>query len=308
VTQAATQIPFGSDEARHRRRFPVARQLTPHHNKIFANLRWDMRSAIVGVVVLVLVQGCASPGSSPRSDLAVAGSDARPLSLSDFLFPDRPPGERAPADLERSDAGFSSSIAVSSSQVLAWKSACSALPVESPVLAPGSYLVTLTASNLSKGSSQQDDYLLIGLPIAAGEPAESIRYFVLNGLGSKRSFTLASAGVVRAWFLDSDRLHNSGTATATITPGVHPLTVDAKENVIAWLEDCKSVPAELEVPAGSHRLTLTESSFSSAPGFTDPHVLLRLPLEGDPRSTSRSTGSAATRWSCSPPPGSCAPG
>lgn len=248
---------------------------------MFGQAKHPMRSAVAVVAaVLALIPACSSTSGSPR-DLAVAGLDVKLLSAGDVLFPDFRGKEAGPlSDVEKPADAFSTSLTVTSSQVLGWKSTCGAVPIESPPLAPGNYLVVFTASNLSKGTGH-DDYLLIGLPPGANDANGSLRYFVLNGLGAKRSFALSSPGVVRAWFLDSDDDGNTGTGTATITPGVHGLTVDGAVNVIAWLDGCKSAPAVTEIPAGAHRLTLTASTFSSAPGLADPHVVLRLPLEGD---------------------------
>ena len=225
-----------------------------------------MRPVAVGAVVLWLIPACSSIENAP-SDLAVADLEVQTLSANGTLFPDG----GAPAR-------FSSSLTVTSNELLAWKSGCGAVPIESPALAPGDYTIILTASNLSRGAPSHDDYLLIGLPLAAGGPEG---YLVLNGLGARRTFSLPGGGIVRAWFLDSNHADNTGTATATITPGVHRLTVDAALNVVAWRDGCKSAPAELEVPAGAYRLTLTASTFSPAPGLADPRVLLNLPLEGN---------------------------
>lgn len=237
------------------------------------------------IVLLVVAIPACSIQSGPRAQQphdAAAANDAGPLSAGDVLFPDaEPPADDAEVapDLGEPDA-FAASLTVSPGHVLAWKSACGAVAAESKPLAPGSYTVTLSASDLSKGSGK-DNYLLVALPIAAGSAEESIRHVVLNGVGDQQSFTVSSPGVVRAWFIDSDTLYNTGSATLTIGPGMQVLGVDPGVHVIAWQGACKSAPAELELPAGKHRLTLAASSYSSVPGQSDPTVVVRLPLEGD---------------------------
>ncbi len=259
-----------------------------------------MRSAALSAIVLLLA-ACSSTSGSPPLDRAPALPDAGPFSAGDVLFPDAPPPDRSradagspadttpPEDQLRPDLtppdqalppdAFAVSLSVGAAQVLGWKT-CASTPAESPPLGAGTYSVTLTASSLSKGT-HKDDYLLIGLPVAPGSADERFRFVVLNGVGATQAFTLASPGVVRAWFLDSDHSNNTGTGTATVAPGAHALTVAGNSNVIAWLQDCKTSPAEVEVPAGTHRLTLKASTYASAPGLSDAYVVIRLPLEGD---------------------------
>jgi hypothetical protein len=234
------------------------------------------------VLLVLAISACSNPvGPRPQAHDAAAASDAGPISAGDVLFPDaEPPVTDAEVLPEPLPDAFAASVTIGPGQVLAWKSACAAVAAESQPLAPGSYTVTLSASDMSKGSGK-DNYLLVALPIAAGSAEESLRHVVLNGVGDQQSFSVSAPGVVRAWFIDSDTLYNTGSATLTIGPGAQSLEVDPGVHVIAWQGACKSAPAELELPAGKHRLTLSASSYSSAPGQSDPAVVVRLPLEGD---------------------------
>ncbi len=222
-----------------------------------------MRALLAGVIALALSPGCAEHPQRAARDLSVAGPE---LSTLSGVVPD-----------QRSDASLAA-WRVSAENVLAWRACRGANPAESTPLAPGSYRVTLSASNLG------DDRLLVNLPAPAGAPEEPLRYFVMNGLGSTRKLTLVAGGRLRAWFLAADRADSRGSATLTISPPVEKLTVDAAQNALAWRE-CKTTPAELAVPAGPRRLTLAATSFSSAPGLRDPHLLLELPSGGERGST-----------------------
>jgi hypothetical protein len=148
----------------------------------------------------------------------------------------------------------------------------------------GQHAIALGASTLSKGSVSSpdgslrafDDYVIVQLPLAAGEPA-SRRFFMLNGIGAMADFTLSAAGPVRLMFIDSDTANNSGQATVTLDGAT--ATVDAIANVLAWNASCPSSPATLSVSERPYRATLVDSTLSTGGGSEDDFVLLRLPSE-----------------------------
>ncbi|HET9933603.1 MAG TPA: hypothetical protein VFQ35_23015 [Polyangiaceae bacterium] len=169
--------------------------------------------------------------------------------------------------------------------------ACAATPAVFADVAPGTYDIELTASTLSKGnvsdeddneSPSFDDYVIVNLPLPAGDPNEDMRFFMLHGVGDKVSVTLPEAGPVNVYFIDGDNEFNVGTATVSLTGGLAPkqVTVDATANVIAWKSSCRgTAPATVTTSKSPQRVTLMSSTFSSAAGTSDHFVLLRLSNE-----------------------------
>lgn len=161
--------------------------------------------------------------------------------------------------------------------------ACNLTAATLPNVPAGNHTITLTASTLSKGFLQnataQDNYVIVELPLPAGDPDEKHRFFTLNGVNDHLDFTLPAPGTVRVMFVDSDIDYNSGTATVAITPDNLTATVDAMTNLLRYDQGCGSNGASLVVSYRAHRLTLTASTLSSGPGAMDPYVLVRLPVE-----------------------------
>ena len=154
----------------------------------------------------------------------------------------------------------------------------------------GQHTIALTASTLSKGAvsdpndnpvDSYDDYVIVNLPLSSSEPA-SRRFFMLNGIGTMKSFTQSTVpGTVKLMFIDSDATFNAGQATVTLGTAGPTATVDATANLIAWNTACSSTPASLSVSDRPHRATLTSSTLSAGGGggSADDFVLLRLPTE-----------------------------
>jgi hypothetical protein len=151
----------------------------------------------------------------------------------------------------------------------------------------GSYTIELTASTLSKGSvsgttpptPSVDNYLIVNLPLPAGDPHQDQRFFTLNGIGASADVTLPALGTIQVMFIDSDVGSNSGQATVTLNPGGYSTTVSAVDNVVRWAEGCLSTPAALALTGVPHRVTLLDSTLSAASGSHDDYVLLRIPSE-----------------------------
>ena len=161
--------------------------------------------------------------------------------------------------------------------------ACNLTAATIPNVPAGSHTITLTASTLSKGILQnmpaKDNYVIVELPLPAGDPDEQHRFLSLNGVGDHVDFTLPAPGTVRVMFVDSDVDYNTGTGTVTVTPDDLTATVDAMTNVLRWDTGCGSNGAQQIVSYRAHRLTLTASTLSSGAGAMDPYVLVRLPVE-----------------------------
>jgi hypothetical protein len=146
--------------------------------------------------------------------------------------------------------------------------------------------VKLTASTLSKGKVSAgndelpsfDDFVIVNVPIAAGDPA-SRRFFMLNGVGTMANFTLSAVGTVKLLFIDSDAAANTGQGTVTLDTTGATAIVDATTNVLPWNTGCFATPVSMTVTNVPHRLTLVDSTLSSGGGSNDDYVLLRLPSE-----------------------------
>ncbi|MFZ5892806.1 MAG: hypothetical protein ACOY0T_17230 [Myxococcota bacterium] len=169
--------------------------------------------------------------------------------------------------------------------------ACGAVAAGFANVAAGTYDIELSASTLSKGtvsddnnnlSPSFDNYVLVNLPLPAGADNEDLRFFMLHGVGDKVSVELPEAGPINLYFIDGDKDFNTGQATVSLTSGaqVQQAVVDAAANVIAWKTGCKtSAPATAAITDAPQRVTLMESTFSSATQMSDPFVLLRLSNE-----------------------------
>jgi hypothetical protein len=164
---------------------------------------------------------------------------------------------------------------------------CGVTPATIDGVAAGSYSLTLTASTLSKGGvsgptpppPSHDDYVIIHLPLAPGDPNENHRFFMLNGVGTSASVSLSGGGTIEAMFVDSDTSSNGGMGTVTLTPGGMTATVSGAANVIAYDAGCRSMPAVQTLSDGRYRATLADSTLSSGNGAHDDFVLVRTPSE-----------------------------
>jgi hypothetical protein len=161
---------------------------------------------------------------------------------------------------------------------------CGTTPAVLANVAAGTYTITLAQSSLSKGLTtggqpSYDDYVVVHLPLPAGDPDEDHRFFMLHGVGDNRSVTLPAAGDIGVMFIDSDNLSNRGQGVVTLEPGSLTVTVDPTTNVLAWQTGCKSSAANMTVNPGSPTLTLLDSTLSSGPGFKDDVVVIRAPSE-----------------------------
>ena len=164
--------------------------------------------------------------------------------------------------------------------------ACGSTPAVIPDVPAGSYELELTASNLSKGTVSDendqefpsfDDYVIVNLPLPAGDPNEQQRFFMFHGVSDSARITLPASGSIKLYFIDSDAVNNSGQATVKLKPAGTQATVDATTNVIAWRTTCAgSTPAAISLSKAAQRVTLVSSTFSSATQAQDPFVLVRL--------------------------------
>jgi hypothetical protein len=183
--------------------------------------------------------------------------------------------------------GGSSTITVEAAANAVTLDACGVTPAVISNVAAGTYTITLSASTLSKGGVSGptppppsfDNYVIVHLPLAAGDPNENHRFFMLNGNGASASITLATAGTIQVMFVDSDNVDNHGTGTVTLSPGGASATVDATANVLAYDTGCHSMPATLTVPSGTFQVKLLDSTLSSGAGAHDDFVLVRTPSE-----------------------------
>ena len=164
---------------------------------------------------------------------------------------------------------------------------CGFSPAQLPNVPAGTYTIALSASTLTKGGvsgptpspPSVDNYVIVYVPLPAGDPNEKHRFFMLNGIGANASITLPSQATIQVMFIDSDTADNSGTGTVTLSPGGMTATVDATANDLAYDTNCHSMPAMQAVSGGNFRATLIDSSFSSGGGAHDDFVLMRTPSE-----------------------------
>src|SRR5262249_3113930 len=129
-------------------------------------------------------------------------------------------------------------------------------------------------------NASTDPYVIVHVPLPAGDPNENHRFFMLNGVGATASITLPGTMTIDAMFVDSDVASNSGAATVTVTPGNMTMTVSGTTNDLAYAANCHSMPAMQAVKGAMFRVTLLDSSFSSGGGAHDHVVLVRTPSEG----------------------------
>ncbi|MFZ5892883.1 MAG: hypothetical protein ACOY0T_17615 [Myxococcota bacterium] len=176
---------------------------------------------------------------------------------------------------------------VSAQQNLLAFQTCSTPALISDVPA-GTYTIELSESTLSKGyvsddnnveSPSIDNYVIVSVPLPAGDPNEDMRVFMLHGVGHSVNITLPEQATISLLFIDSDTASNVGEAKVTLTPSGSSATVSAVSNVLAWRSACASTPVEISVANHKQRITLLESTFSTGTGAADPYVLLRLPSE-----------------------------
>jgi hypothetical protein len=162
---------------------------------------------------------------------------------------------------------------------------CGFSPAQIASVPAGTYTIALTASTLTKGgvsgpaAASSDPYVIVHVPLPAGNPDEKHRFFMLNGVGASESITLPSSMTIEAMFVDSDVAANAGTGTVTLTPGNMTMTVSATTNDLAYDANCHSMPAMQAVKGTMFRVTLLDSSFSSGGGAHDDFVLVRTPSE-----------------------------
>jgi hypothetical protein len=160
---------------------------------------------------------------------------------------------------------------------------CAVTPALMADVAPGAHSIALTASTMSKGDLDgvrtQDPYVIVNLPLPAGDPQQHMRYFMLNGVGASETFTLPAPGSVRVMFVDSDLGFNSGSGTVMLGPEGITGTVDAMANVLRWNEACAATPSSAVLSPRAHRVTLTAAALVGADGSEENYVLVRLPME-----------------------------
>jgi hypothetical protein len=165
---------------------------------------------------------------------------------------------------------------------------CGVTPAAFTAVEAGTYDITLTSSTLSKGSVSDDDgnpidafdnYVIVNLPLPAGDENESYRFFMLHGAGDKMTVTLPETGDIKLFFIDADKDYNSGQATVTLTPPGTEQVVDAVTNVIPWSSCPNSAPATVAISARPQKVTLVSSTLSSGAQAHDDFVLLRVQNE-----------------------------
>jgi hypothetical protein len=166
---------------------------------------------------------------------------------------------------------------------------CGAItPAAFTAVEAGSYDITLKSSTLSKGSVSDDDgnpldafdnYVIVNLPLPAGDANEKYRFFMLHGAGDKMTVTLPEAGDIKLFFIDADKDYNSGQAIVTLTPPGSETVVDAITNVIPWSSCLASAPATLAISARPQKVTLVSSTLSSGAQMHDDFVILRVQNE-----------------------------
>jgi hypothetical protein len=212
---------------------------------------------------------CGAPAGQADLDAAAARADAP--------APDATPPV--------GDAGATRLTVTVAANELALDS-CQVTPAELLNVPAGTYQIQLVSSTLSKGDvattppvPSVDNYVLVHLPLPAGDPQQDHRFFLLNGIGARDSFDLPAVGTIQVMFIDSDQVGNSGSATVSLTPGAYTTTVDAVANVLRWQEGCGATPATTDVGAVAQTIALLSSTLSSGPGSEDDFVIVRLPSD-----------------------------
>jgi hypothetical protein len=226
---------------------------------------------ILTLAALLGVAGCGSSATSGQPDGALPPGEDGGL-----------PGDDAstPGD----DTGPAVTTVGASQNLLALDS-CQVTPATLPDVPAGTYTITLETSTLSKGNvatspptASVDNYVIVQLPLSAGDPQEDHRFFMLNGIGDSYDFTLATPGTIQVMFVDSDVEANAGEATVGLTPGGLQTTVDAVANVLRWRDGCSSNPAMIDVNVRPHDVKLLSSTLEWG-GLHGDYVLLRMPSE-----------------------------
>lgn len=245
--------------------------------------------------ILVAVSGCGdSNASGPGTGSAIGGgagisSSGGSGQGSGGTGQEAGVGGTSPAEGGTSPgeggAPPSATVAVSAILNLIPLELCVVVPATATDVPAGTYTIRLEASNLSKGSvdnetkdASEDDYVIVHVPYSANQSNDH-RFFMLNGVGAEYTFSLDEPGTVEAYFIDSDTGANHGTATLNLSPGGYQITVDAVTNVIGWRNMCNAEPAYLWSDTETHDLTLESSDLSSAAGREDDYLLVRLPSE-----------------------------
>jgi hypothetical protein len=164
---------------------------------------------------------------------------------------------------------------------------CGTTPATLADVAAGAHTLTLTASTLSKGAVSDDNgnpipavdpYVIVNLPLPAGDPGSHRRFFMLNGVGTAANVSLPAVGTIRMMFIDSDMGSNSGQGTVALDTAGPTGMVDGAANLIPW-DSCSTTPATVTISNRLHRVTLVESTLSSGGGSKDDFVILRIPNE-----------------------------
>jgi hypothetical protein len=225
------------------------------------------------VVILFSLGGCGGSGSQSSGS---AGSGGNTGAASD-------PGNGG----STGSGGNSFTVTVDATMNAVTLDGCGFSPAQLPNVPAGTYTISLTASTLTKGGvsgptpppPSVDNYVIVYVPLPAGDPNENHRFFMLNGIGANASITLPAQATIQVMFIDSDTADNTGTGTVTLSPGGMTATVDAVTNDLAYDTNCHSMPAMQVVAGGNFRVTLLDSAFSSGGGAHDDFVLVRTPSE-----------------------------
>jgi hypothetical protein len=239
---------------------------------------WTRRWLVPALPALLVLAGCTAggggstpPGHDGGTGPETGGDDGGPAPETD--------GGPAP----ETDGGLPE-LAVSAADNVLDLPACGVTPATFHDVPAGTYTIQLDSSTLSKGvtnsnAPSQDDYVVVHLPLPAGDPDEAHRFFMLNGVGASRPVTLPEAGTIEVMFIDSDDASNHGQAVVSLDPGGLTTTVDAVANVLRWRDGCSTAPATIDLSAGTPSLKLIASTLSSSTGASDPFVLVRSPSE-----------------------------
>lgn len=223
-----------------------------------------MRSLVSSLLLCgVFAMGCGSGGSSDPDGGGGSGGNSADGGPSNFL------------------------LTVNAAQNNVTLSGCSFEPAHIANVPAGTYTITLSASTLTKGGvsgpkpppASVDNYVIVHVPLPAGDPHEDHRFFMLNGVGANASITLPADGTIDVMFIDSDVDDNTGTGTVTLSPGGMSTTVSAVDNTIAYDDKCHSMPTAQGLGGGTWRVTLVDSTLSSGSGAHDDFVLVRTPSE-----------------------------
>jgi hypothetical protein len=224
---------------------------------------------------------------APAAGDADAASDAQPVDARNDASADANDDRNgvSATDAGGGDALTTIAITVTATKNLLELATCKVSPAVFDNVPAGTYTIALAASTLSKGNvavldvPSVDNYVIVALPLAAGDPQQDHRFFMLHGIGANAQVTLSAQGTIQVMFVDADSLGNMGQATVTLNPGNYTTTVDAATNVLRWDEGCMSTPVTATVDTTPHRVTLADSTLSSGAGSHDDYVVVRIPDE-----------------------------